>query len=99
MTLELEPPGKPAYSVTLNRLPADDSPLRGPSLLERRLAKVVEIEPGILYLDLARVSDPEMPAHSSPPRESLGDHLVTFAVIRARAWTSIFCRVSRIARS
>ena len=46
--------------MTLNRLPADDSPLRGPSLRERRLATVTELEPGILYVDLDRLSDPEL---------------------------------------
>jgi C-terminal processing protease CtpA/Prc len=60
--LELEPPGKPRFAATLKRMPADDSPLRGPSLLERRLARIAEIEPGKFYVDLARVSDPEMRA-------------------------------------
>jgi C-terminal processing protease CtpA/Prc len=60
VTLELEPPGKPRYSVIVQRLPADDSPLRGPSLRERRLAKVTELEPGILYLNLDRLSDADV---------------------------------------
>ena len=62
VTLELEPPGKPKYSAILHRVTADDSPLRGPSLLEKRLAMVTEVEPGILYLDLSRLSDPELQA-------------------------------------
>jgi C-terminal processing protease CtpA/Prc len=62
VTLELEPPGRPVYSSSLKRLPADDSPLRGPSLRERRLPRIAEIEPGILYVDLDRVSDAETPA-------------------------------------
>jgi C-terminal processing protease CtpA/Prc len=46
--------------VKLDRARADDSPLRGPSLREKRLAMVTELEPGILYVDLDRLSDPEL---------------------------------------
>jgi C-terminal processing protease CtpA/Prc len=52
----LEPPGKASYTVKLKRQPADDTPLRGPSLRERRLPKVTELEPGLLYVDLDRTS-------------------------------------------
>ena len=62
VTLELETPGgEPIRSLKLDRVSADDTPLRGPSMRERRLAAVTEVEPGILYLDLDRLSDSEMP--------------------------------------
>jgi C-terminal processing protease CtpA/Prc len=54
VTLELQPPQGPAYTVTLRRLAADDSPLRGPSLREWRLPRLKELKPGILYVDLDR---------------------------------------------
>jgi C-terminal processing protease CtpA/Prc len=53
--LELQPAKGDAYAATLTRQPADDSPLRGPSLRETRLGPVTELEPGYLYVDLDRL--------------------------------------------
>src|SRR5262249_38723459 len=52
--LEMQPAKGTAYTVTLTRHPADDSPLRGPSMRETRLERLKELEPGILYVDLDR---------------------------------------------
>ena len=61
LCLELETPGGEAIrAVTIDRVAADDTPLRGPSMRERRLAAVSDLEPGILYVDLDRLNDSEM---------------------------------------
>jgi C-terminal processing protease CtpA/Prc len=60
VSLELEAFNGPPRTLTLTRRPADDSPLRGPSLREPRLDKVTEIKPGVLYLDLDRLSNADM---------------------------------------
>ena len=52
--LELQPFKGPAYTMTLRRQPADDSPLRGPNLREWRLPRLTELKPGVLYVDLDR---------------------------------------------
>jgi C-terminal processing protease CtpA/Prc len=59
VSLELQPPTGEVYMLTLKRQPADDSPLRGPSLREARLERMVELKPGILYVDLDRFTDAE----------------------------------------
>jgi C-terminal processing protease CtpA/Prc len=59
VTLELQPFKGPAYTVTLRRRPADDSPLRGPNLREWRLPRLAEPKPGVLYVDLDRYTPEE----------------------------------------
>jgi C-terminal processing protease CtpA/Prc len=59
VSLELQSPTGGVYTVTLKRQPADDSPLRGPPLREARLERMVELKPGILYVDLDRFTDAE----------------------------------------
>ena len=59
--LELQPAKGAPHAVTLTRRPADESPLRGPSMRETRLVRVKEVEPGILYVDLDRFKFEEFP--------------------------------------
>src|SRR5262249_47459135 len=57
--LEFQTPPGGKYPVTLEPRPSDDSPLRGPGLRERRLPRVAEPKPGVLYVDLDRCSSEE----------------------------------------
>jgi C-terminal processing protease CtpA/Prc len=59
VSLELQTPGGETYTAKLTRQPADDSPLRGPSLREARLERLVELKPGVWYVDLDRITDGE----------------------------------------
>jgi C-terminal processing protease CtpA/Prc len=70
--LELQSPNGAAYTLTLTRQPADDSPLRGPSMRETRLERLKEIEPGILYVDLDRYQPEEFKQLQSRLLEAKG---------------------------
>jgi C-terminal processing protease CtpA/Prc len=53
------PTGEP-YSINVKRMPADDSPLRGPSMREPRLQKVERLSKGVMYVDLDRCNEKDL---------------------------------------
>jgi C-terminal processing protease CtpA/Prc len=57
--LVLRTPSGTAYELALPRAPADDSPLRGPSMREPHLPRFARPAPGVVYLDLDRYRDEE----------------------------------------
>ncbi len=61
VTLALCTPTGTTYRLTLPRAPADDAPLRGPSMREPRLPRFARPAPGVVYLDLDRYNDEEFP--------------------------------------
>jgi C-terminal processing protease CtpA/Prc len=66
VTLELQPPTGAPYTVTLQRQPADDTPLRGPGLREARLERLVELQPSVWYVDLDRFTDADFDRVAMP---------------------------------
>jgi hypothetical protein len=72
--LDLQSPGGTVSTVTLQRVASARSGPRGPNLREHRLPKVHEVEPGVWYVDLDRVSEADFRA--ALPRLSKGKAVV-----------------------
>jgi C-terminal processing protease CtpA/Prc len=60
VALDFRKPTGEAYSLTVPRQSADDSPLRGPSMREPRWEKLSRPAPGVVYVDLDRFKDREL---------------------------------------
>lgn len=63
VTLEIKPAQGEVFTLNLIRQPADDAPLRGPSMREPRLPTVKELEPGFFYVDWDRLTEQEVKTH------------------------------------
>ncbi|HUR54009.1 MAG TPA: S41 family peptidase, partial [Gemmataceae bacterium] len=70
--LDFRTPKGEAYSLTIERRLADDSPLRGPSMREPGTEAFARVAPGVVYLDLDRLRDEKFHAALAEARKAEG---------------------------